>query len=133
MSARAMSSRTLRGRVRSGLPERAPVLALVVVAVRAGADRLPPPPVVAIPRHGPFQAFLEAHLRPPAEPLDLLGAERVTAVVARAGGGGLEQGIVRARGSGGAPDDGQGGGPLRGAGRVRPPRGAAAARAGAAP
>ncbi len=58
-----------------------PVLALVVLAVFAGADRLPPVAVVAIPGDGPLDALVEVDLRPPAERLGAVGGERVAAVV----------------------------------------------------
>ena len=45
------------------LAERAAVLALVVLAVVAGADRLPPVAVVAVPVDGALEALGEAHLR----------------------------------------------------------------------
>src|SRR5581483_7896374 len=61
--------------------ERAPVLALVVLAVLARADRPPPPLVLAVPLDGPAQALLEEHLRRPAERLGPLGGQRVAAVV----------------------------------------------------
>ena len=48
-----------------------PVLALVVLAVLAGADRLPPPLVVAIPVDGALDALVEADRRLPAERLGL--------------------------------------------------------------
>src|SRR5664280_3419309 len=76
--------RTLRERraLRWRLGERASVLALVVGAVVARADRLPPPRVVAIPRDRLLQALGEAHLRLPAERADLVRGQRVAAVVA---------------------------------------------------
>src|SRR5437763_15775769 len=61
--------------------QRPSVVALVVVAIRPGADRLPPPGVVAIPLHRPGQSFLEAHLRAPPERFKLGRGERVAAVV----------------------------------------------------
>src|SRR5215213_1231584 len=59
------------------LSERAPVLALVVLAVVAGADRLPPPGVLAVPGDGLIEPLGEVHLRLPAERSQLLGGERV--------------------------------------------------------
>ena len=47
--------------------QRAAVLTLVVGAVLAGADRLPPPAVLAVPRDGALEPVGEAHLRLPAE------------------------------------------------------------------
>ena len=86
--------RNLSGRL---LAQRAAVLALVVRAVVAGADRLPPGAVVAVPGDGALEALGEAHLRLPAERADLLGAERVAAVVAGAVGDVLDQRLVGAR------------------------------------
>ena len=68
-------------------PQRAAVLALVVLAVLARADRLPPPLVVAVPGDRALEALVEAHLRAPAELVaELLRAQRVAAVVAEAVG-----------------------------------------------
>src|SRR5262249_57163958 len=64
-------------------PQRAPVLALVVGAVLPGADRLPPPGVLLIPGHRLAQALAERHARGPAKRANLLGGERVAAVVTR--------------------------------------------------
>src|SRR4051795_2251778 len=86
-----------RPRPRRRLAQRAPVVALVVLAVLARADGLPPPGVVAVPGDGLLQALLEAHLRRPAERAGLLGAQRVAAVVAGAVGDVLDQGLVLAR------------------------------------
>src|SRR4051794_41489288 len=73
------------------LAQRAPVVALVVLAVLARADRLPPPGVVAVPGDGLLQALLEADLRRPAQRAGLLGAQRVAAGGGRGGGGRLPQ------------------------------------------
>src|SRR4051794_19712313 len=57
-----------RARTARALPgELAAVLALVVLAVLAGADRLPPPLVVAVPLHGLLEALREAPRGLPAE------------------------------------------------------------------
>src|SRR3954452_1275457 len=79
------------------LTQRPPVLALVVGAVVARADRLPPPLVVAVPVDRAPQAVGEAHLRLPAEGADLLGAQRVAAVVAGAVGDVLDELLAGAR------------------------------------
>src|SRR4051812_33547810 len=76
----------LRGPPASSVGELAAVLAFVVVAVRAGADRLPPPLVVAVPLHSLLEALGEATGRFPAELADLGARERVAAVVAGAVG-----------------------------------------------
>src|SRR5690606_19745156 len=81
---------------RLALAELAPVLALVVLAVLAGADRLPPPGVVAVPLHRPLEPLVEADARPPAERLDLVGAQRVAEVVARAVADVLDERLVGA-------------------------------------
>ena len=85
--------------------QRAAVLALVVRAVVAGADRRPPVGVVPVPVHRPLEALVEAHLRLPAERADLLGAERVAAVVAGPVGDVLDQVVRRARERDDPPDD----------------------------
>src|SRR5262249_26342625 len=74
--------------------ERTTVLALVVLAVIARTDRLPPPRAVAVPGDRLLQALGEAHLRLPAERAQLLGGERVAAVVARPVGDVLDQRLV---------------------------------------
>src|SRR4051794_25173701 len=61
--------------------ELAAVLALVVLAILAGADRLPPPGVVAVPVDRLLEALGEAPRRLPAELADLRARERVAAVV----------------------------------------------------
>ena len=79
-------------------PATLPVLLLVVLAVLAGADRAPPLLVVAIPGHGLLEALGEVDLRLPAELLaELLGGERVAAVVAGAVGDVLDQRLVARR------------------------------------
>src|SRR4051812_26856481 len=78
-------------------PERLAVVALVVRAVVAGADRLPPPGVVAVPGDGLLEALGEADGGLPAQRADLLGAERVAAVVPGAVGDVLDLGLVGAR------------------------------------
>src|SRR5918993_1836181 len=75
-----------------GLAQRTSVLALVVRAVVARADRLPPGGVLAVPGDGPLEALVEAHARLPAQPARLLGAQGVAAVGGRAGGGGVGEG-----------------------------------------
>src|SRR5215212_12170814 len=72
----------VRARASRGLSERAAVLTLVVLAVVAGADRLPPPGVLAVPLDRLVEALGEVHLRLPAERLQLLRGERVAAIVA---------------------------------------------------
>src|SRR4051812_23475966 len=80
--------------------ERAAVLTLVVRAVLAGADRLPPPAVVAVPRDRALEALGEAHLRLPAERARLVGRQRVAAGVGPAGGGKPQPPLVGAGGVG---------------------------------
>src|ERR1044072_9217321 len=88
------------------LAKRAAVLLLVVLAVLAGADRAPPLLVVAVPLHGPLQPLGEVDLRLPAELVaELLGGERVAAVVARAVGDVLDQRLVGAGQLDHPPDD----------------------------
>src|SRR3954452_2722349 len=100
----AMTSRSSAAQAAaSGEP--APVLPLVVVAVGAGADRLPPPRVVAVPGHGLVQARVEADPRLPPEPPDLVRGERVAAVVPEAVGDVLDQRLVAAGQVEDAPDD----------------------------
>src|SRR5205823_3233374 len=65
----------------SGL-ERPPVMTLVVGAVVARADRLPPPLVPLVPAHGSLETVVEAHGGLPAKPSQLLRGQRVAAVVA---------------------------------------------------
>src|SRR6185312_9961453 len=77
--------------------QRAAVLALVIRAIVARADRLPPPRVVAVPVDRALQAVGEAHLRLPAEGADLLGAQGVAAVVAGAVGDVLDELVAGAR------------------------------------
>ena len=62
--------------------QRAAVMALVVLAVRARADRLPPPGVVAVPLDRAREPVVEPRPRPPAQAGELVGGERVAAVVA---------------------------------------------------
>src|SRR3954468_5684042 len=72
-------------------------MALVVGAVLAAPDRLPPPVVLAVPVHRALEALVEADPGPPAElGAELLGRERVAAGVARPGGDVLDQGLVAA-------------------------------------
>src|SRR4051812_12111222 len=86
--------------------QRPPVLALVVLAVLAGPDRAPPPLVVAVPGDGLAEPVVELHPRLPAELRpDLLGRQRVAAVVTRAVGHVLDQGLVAARQLDDALDD----------------------------
>src|SRR5438874_12588868 len=76
----------------SPLPlERSAVLSLVIVAIFACADRLPPPVVVPIPADRPCQPLLQADPRPPSEVLKLAGIKGVPAVVSRAIGHELDQ------------------------------------------
>ena len=72
------------------------VLALVVLAVLAGADRPPPVLVVPVPGDGPLDPLVEADRGPPAEPLGALGGERVAAVVAEPVGDVVDQRLVAA-------------------------------------
>src|SRR5881394_647017 len=74
--------------------ERTAVVVLVVIAIGAGTDRLPPPGIVAVPLHGPRQSLVEADLGLPAQPLELVGRERVTPVVTGAVGHILDQRLV---------------------------------------
>src|SRR5829696_1273285 len=84
----------------------APVLAFVVVAVLARADRPPPPLVAAVPVDGLLVPVVELRLRLPAQlGLDLLRRQRVAAVVARAVGHVLDQRVVVAGQLEDAPDD----------------------------
>src|SRR4051794_33029321 len=91
------ASRAQASRPRTMSAERAAVLALVVLAIGAASDRLPPPLVVAVPLHGPLESLGEVHPRLPAElRADLLRPERVPAVVAGAVGHVLDQRLVAA-------------------------------------
>src|SRR4051812_17183117 len=74
-----------------------PVLALVVLAVLAGADRPPPPLVLAIPLDGPAQALLEEDLGLPADRPRPVGGERVAAIVPQAVGDMGDERLVSAR------------------------------------
>src|SRR5262249_59399696 len=77
----------LRGKIASRLGE-----AEALAAIDAGAQRLPPRPVVDIPAHRLAQAALERLGRPPAElRLDLGGVDGVAAIVAPPGGDGRDQ------------------------------------------
>src|SRR6201988_2903814 len=84
---RARSGQRPRARSRAAGPSAAQgptVLALVVLAVLATADRLPPPFVVPIPLHGPLQPLAKPEARLPAELVtELLAAQRVAAVGGR--------------------------------------------------
>src|SRR5581483_8335036 len=71
--------------------ERPPVLAPVVLAVLAGADRAPPVLVLAVPGDGALDPLAEAHLRAPAQLQQALGAKRIAAVVAGTVGDVLDQ------------------------------------------
>src|SRR6201996_2109081 len=82
---------------RPALAERFAVLAFVVLAVLAGADRPPPVLVLAVPVDGARDPLVEVDLRLPAElGLQLLRGERVAAVVAGAVGDVLDQRLVAA-------------------------------------
>src|SRR5206468_2775226 len=59
------------------------VLPAVVPQELAGLDRLPPVPVVAVPRDGLRQPVREVSLRRPPEPAQLRRVDRVAAVVTR--------------------------------------------------
>ena len=73
------------------------VLALVVLAVLAGADRPPPLLVVAVPVDGPLDALARSGPRPPSRGRSsFVGGERVAAVVAGAVGDVLDQRLVGA-------------------------------------
>src|SRR4029077_1503424 len=75
--------------------QRFAVLALVVLAILAGADRPPPLLVLAVPLHGALEALGEVNLRLPTElAAQLLGGERVAAVVARPVGDVLDLRLV---------------------------------------
>src|SRR5437763_1461708 len=83
-----------RPRDARGSTERAPVLALVVVAILARADRLPPPGVVAVPVDRPREARVEAGQGLPAQCAHLLRGQRVAPVVARTVGDQVDERIV---------------------------------------
>src|SRR3954447_5002480 len=79
----------------------APVTRTRISAVRAserrsGLERLPPAAVVAVPTHRRLEGLVEVVFGPPAERLDLVGADRVAAVVAEAVGDGLDRRLVLA-------------------------------------
>src|SRR3954468_18038638 len=75
--------------------QRAPVLALVVLAVLAGADRPPPPLVVPVPVDRAGQAVVPLHLWRPAQlALQLVRGQRIAAVVPGAIGDVLDQRLV---------------------------------------
>ena len=74
--------------------QRASVVAFVVLAVRARADRLPPPLVLAIPRNRPRQPLLKPHPRPPPKPTQLLRRQRIPAVMPRTVGHELDQPLI---------------------------------------
>src|SRR4051812_37543442 len=61
------ASRAQASRPRTMSAERAAVLTLVVLAIGAAPDRLPPPLVVAVPIHGPLESLGEVHPRLPTE------------------------------------------------------------------
>src|SRR5206468_3266942 len=82
-----------------------PVLALVVLAVLAGPDRLPPPLVVAVPAHRLLDALVEADRGLPTQGLEPLGGERVAAVVAGTVGDELDQRLIAVRQREDALDD----------------------------
>ena len=71
-------------------------MALVVLAVVAGADRAPPGLVLAIPLDGALEPGVEADGRLPPEALGAVGGERVPAVVAGAVGDVGDQRLVAA-------------------------------------
>src|SRR5688572_33426448 len=77
--------------------QRAAVLPLVVGAVVARADRLPPRRVLAVPVDGPLQAVRELHLRLPDQRPDLVRGQRIAAPAARPVGDGLDSLLARAR------------------------------------
>src|SRR5206468_8908892 len=68
----------------SGSGQAAAVLALVVRAVLAGANRPPPRLVVPVPPHGPLEAVCEPHPWLPPERAGPLRGKRVATVVAEA-------------------------------------------------
>src|SRR4051812_1672171 len=77
----------------SGL-ERSTVVALVVITIRARADRLPPPGVVPVPIDRPLQTLLEPHLSLPAQRAEPVRGQRVAPVVTRPIGHVLDQRLV---------------------------------------
>src|SRR3954453_23325309 len=101
---------------RPRLPAKFPaVLALVVLAIGARADRLPPAGVLLVPRDGLLESLVEGHLRQPAELADLLAGERVAAVVPEPVGDVLDE-VLRLAGELDDPLD-----DLEVRGLVRPP------------
>src|SRR3954452_10144398 len=86
MSAEACKPRSSKTRRSASSPnvlllQRLPVLALVVGAVFAGADRRPPLLVLAVPVHGPLDPLVESDGRLPAERFEARRGQRVAAVV----------------------------------------------------
>jgi hypothetical protein len=73
------------------------VLTLVVLAVGAGADRFPPPGVVAIPLDGAHEALAEADVRLLTQGLKLCAGQRVASIVPGAIGHELDQRFIPAR------------------------------------
>src|SRR5438132_730134 len=96
-SRRGTSRRRRSSRRRSARSQPLCVLPLVVAAELAGLDRLPPAAVRAVPLDGLAHSLPEVARRPPAELLELPGAERVTPVVAGAVLDVAQQRAVRAR------------------------------------
>src|SRR5207253_4780576 len=70
------------------------VLSLVVAAVVAGLDLLPPPAIVGVPEHRPVDGLVEAELGLPPERLELRAVHPVALVVALAVGDVVDQ-LVR--------------------------------------
>src|SRR3954463_14842253 len=97
-------ARWARNPGRRSAREPAPILALVILAVLARADRRPPPLVVAIPLDRLVQPLGYPPRGLPAELAHLGAGERVTTVVARAVGHVLDQRLVTA-GGGEDPSD----------------------------
>src|SRR3954471_18101651 len=97
------------------LSELAPVPALVVLAVLARADRLPPPLVLAVPLDRLRQPLGEAPRGLPAELPDLRRGQRIAPIVARAVRHVLDEGLVAIGRGQDAPDDVDVGGLVRAA------------------
>src|SRR5262249_54664845 len=104
--------------------QRLAVLALVVLAVLARADRLPPPLAVAIPVHGPLDALGEIRGGLPAELPQPVGGQGVAAVVPGGGPPGLRPRLLAARPPPGPPPHPRCSPPLRGAPGREPSRAA---------
>src|SRR5262249_14491804 len=83
-------------------PSAATVLGLVVGAVLAASDRLPPVAPLAVPGHRPREGLVEVVRRRPPERAQLGGVEGVAAGGPGAGPHAAGEGVVAARGVGDA-------------------------------